>query len=114
MSTRSQRLKLPAVFTAGSFLCLLLIVFLTNPVDDLAYVMLFFFIFLVFLASLGYGLVLMSSESVSKKTRSKILIISSLLALLAMFKSAGALGWADALVLILICSGLIFYSSRRA
>jgi hypothetical protein len=113
MMPNSRNSKLPVVFVAGSFLTLMLIMLFTRPVDKLGLAFLFFGALLIFLISLGHLLVRLQLGSVNGRNRSKIVIISASLVTLVMFRSAQSLGWADAVVLILISAGLVFYSARR-
>ena len=86
---------------------------LTNPVRNVSYAIFFFVILLVLLLSLGHLLMGLSLGKISRKTRSKILIISILLVIILMFRSAGSLNWVDILVMLLLGGGLLFYSGRR-
>ena len=108
-----QRLKLPAVSAAGSFLAIWLVALFTNPLDKIGLAILIFASLLVFLISLGYLVIRLQLGEVSRKNRSRIIIISIFLVVLLMFRSAQSLGWVDALVLLCITSGLLFYSSKR-
>jgi len=58
-------------------------------------------------------LVYFQSGQVTPKSKYRIFIISIFLLVLAMFRSAQSLSWVDALVLLLVTVGLLFYSSRR-
>ena len=92
---------------------LILITTLSNPLDRIGLTIFFFGSLLIFLISFGHMFVRLQLGVVSPKNRSRIVIISSFLVVLLMFRSAQSLGWVDALVLILITVGLSFYSSRR-
>ena len=110
---RRQTLKLPTISLVGSFLVLLSCILLTSPLDRVGLAIIFFAALLIFLVSLGYLVVGLQIGRVSPKNRSRIVIASVFLLILLMFRSAGSLGWVDAIVLWAITSGLLFYSSRR-
>lgn len=110
---RNPHLLLPAALSAGSFFGLVSIMLLSNPVQDISYVLIFFAILFIFLLSLGYLLVGLSSDKISHRLRPKILIISIFLVIILMFRSAGSLNWVDILVMLLLSGGLLFYSGRR-
>lgn len=86
---------------------------LSDPVQNVSYALFFFTILLVFLLSLGHLLLGLFSRKISRKLRPKILIISVLLVIILMFRSAGSLNWVDILVMLLLSGGLLFYSGRR-
>ncbi|MEK7096275.1 MAG: hypothetical protein AAB896_03235 [Patescibacteria group bacterium] len=113
MKHRNRHLVLPAVLSAGSFIGLILIMLLSDPVQNVSYALFFFTILLVFLLSLGHLLLGLFSRKISRKLRPKILIISVLLVIILMFRSAGSLNWVDILVMLLLSGGLLFYSGRR-
>ena len=113
MKARNPHLLLPAVLSAGSFFGLLLITVLTNPLQNISYALFFFGILLVLLLSLGHLLIGLSSNKISRKSRSKIVIISVLLVIILMFRSGGSLNWVDILVVLLLGGGLLFYGGRR-
>ncbi len=86
---------------------------LTSPVNNIAYTIVFFAAFFTLLASLGYFLTYLRRGKITPKSRVRILIVSTFIMLVLMFRSAQSLSWADALVLLLVAAGLLFYSSRR-
>lgn len=110
---RNPQLVLPAILSAGSFFGLTLILLLTDPVQNVSYALIFFAVLLILLFSLGHLLLGLGSRSVSRRSRSKILIVSVLLVIILMFSSAGSLNWVDILVVLLLSGGLLFYSGRR-
>jgi len=113
MIRHNRHLLLPAVLSGGSFLGLVAIMFLTNPIKNISYAVVFFAILFVLLLSLGHLWSLMRWGRVSAISRSKIVIISILAVVFVMFRSAGSLNWVDLLVLLLLTMGLLFYNSRR-
>ncbi len=113
MKARNPHLLLPAFLSTGSFFGLLLIMLLSDPVQNVSYALFFFAILLVLLLSLGRLLIGLNSSKISRRSRSKILIISVLLVMILMFRSAGSLNWVDILVILLLGGGLLFYSGRR-
>lgn len=114
MKSRNRHFLLPATLVVGSFLFLLLIMFLTDPIKNVSYAILFFAFLLILLLSLGHMTAYLWAGRLSPKTRYRILIISVLLVVIAMFRSIGALNWIDLLVMTLLSSGLLFYSGRRS
>lgn len=86
----------------------------TNPVDKAIYAVVFFVLALVFMISFGYLLIGMQKGEVGNKDRLRVVIISLIILILLMFRSAQSLNWVDALILLLICFGAGFYISRRA
>lgn len=85
----------------------------TNPIDKIIYAVVFFVLALIFLVSAGHLLIRLQTGEVSSKNRYRIVTISLILLTLLMFRSAQSLNWVDALILILISFGLVFYISRR-
>lgn len=104
---------MPAALAAGSFVVLLLLMALTNPADKIAYAMFFFLFLLIFLTSGGYWLTQHTRGGVSYKARYRIFVLSLLVTVLLMFRSAQSLGWLEIIVLIALTSGLLFYGGRR-
>lgn len=109
-----QQVLLPAIFSAGSFFCIGLLMMLTSPVEKIAYAVLFFGLLTVFLVSLGYLFTLLQAGQVSRRSRGRILSLSVFVLLAVMFRSAGSLSWVGGLILVLIVAGLLFYGSHRA
>lgn len=99
---------------AASFLAIWLIVLLTSPIKNIAFAVPFFAALFVFLVSVAHLFLYLRWGEVSPRARSRILIISIFIVLLTMFKSAQSLNWIDALILLLVLGGLLFYSSSRA
>jgi len=114
VKARKSHLLLPAALSVGSFLCLLAVMFLTSPVKKISYAIVFFVVLLSLLLSLGYLWVSMWAGKTNTASRPRIAIISILLIVLIMFRSAGSLSWIDLLVVLILGSGLLFYSGRRS
>jgi hypothetical protein len=93
---------------------LIILMMTTNPIDKIIYAVFFFAFSLIFLISAGFLLVGVQLGEVSPKNRYRIIAISLIILTLLMFRSAQSLNWVDALILILISFGLVFYISRRA
>ena len=108
MTKSRQRFFIPAIFLAGSFLCLLLTVLLTNPLKNLGYTIVLFSALLIFLISLGHILYYLRSEHLSTKSRYRIYIVSFLAVIALMFRSAQSLNFTDLIILLLIGFGLVF------
>jgi hypothetical protein len=94
-------------------LCLLLMLLLTSPLNDLGYIIILFAALFIFLISFGHLLVYIKSDQVSLKSRYRIIIFSFLSVSILMFRSAQSLSLSDLFILVLICFGLIFYSAKR-
>ena len=114
MKSRNRYFLLPAILFAGSFLTLAAVMLLSNPLDNLSYAILFFAVLLILLLSLGHLLLALSGRRAGRKARSRIVIISVLVVILLMFRSAGSLNWIDLVVVALLGLGLLFYSGRRS
>jgi hypothetical protein len=99
--------------TVFSLLGLILLMIGTNPVDKAVYAVFFFGLALVFMVSFGYLMVGAQLGEVTPKNRYRIVAISLLILTLLMFRSAQSLNWVDAIILLLISFGLVFYISRR-
>lgn len=87
---------------------------LSNPLDNVSLAILFFAILLVLLLSLGHLLLGLRGRPAGPKARSRITIVSVLVVILLMFRSAGSLNWIDLVVVVLLGLGLLFYSGRRS
>lgn len=114
MKKLRHHLLLPTLIAAGSFLCLGILTLFTNPIEDVRYVAFFFVFFLIFLLSIGHLIIYLQVGQLRSIHRYRIFIASLFLLTLLMFGSAQSLSWVDALVLLLITVGLLFYSGRRA
>jgi hypothetical protein len=105
---------MPMAVLAASSLCLLLLALFTSPLNNIAVAVFFFLALLVFLGSLGYGVVLLQNGQVTAKSRERIAGISIFLVVLLMFRSVGSLSWVGGLILLLIIGGWLFYASHRS
>lgn len=108
-----SHLALPAVLSAGSFFGLLLTTALTNPLQNISYAVFFFVVLLVLLLSLGCLLLGLNSSKISLKARNKLFIVSVLIVMGVMFRSAGSFNRVDFAVMLLLGGGLLFYIGRR-
>jgi hypothetical protein len=97
-----------------SLLALIVLMSLTNPVENVIYSVLFFGLALVFLLGLGHFIVRLQTGDVSSKNRYRIVALSLVILILIMFRSAQSLSWVDGIILILIGFGMVFYISRRS
>jgi len=105
--------KLPFWLSAVSFAGLVILMATTNPTDKIVYAVVFFALALIFLISFGHLMVRLQLGEVSIKNRYRIVAVSLIILTIMMFRSANSLNWVDALILILISFGLVFYISRR-
>ena len=111
---RRKHLLIPLLLSVASLLFMLVFAGLTSPIDRIAFAIVFFIALLVFLVSLGHLIVLLQNGQISSKSRYRIWIVSLLILVTVMLRSAQSLNiWGLAMV-VLIAFGLIFYSSRRA
>lgn len=106
--------KLALCSSIISFAGLLLLILTTDPVDKIIYAVIFFVVALVFLISFGQLMVRLQVGEVSPKNRYRIITISLIILTLLMFRSAQSLNWVDAVILVLISFGLVFFISRRS
>jgi hypothetical protein len=111
--TKRQHLFLPAVFSALSFLGLMLCTLLTDPLNNIAYIAIFFILLFIFFISVGHLIVNLRSGQVSTRGKYRIFVLSTLAIIVLMFLSAQSLSLVDFLILILIAFGLLFYGARR-
>jgi hypothetical protein len=113
MIKNRERFLLPAIFLAGSFLCLVLTLLLTNPLKNLSYTIVLFSALLIFLISLGHIFYYLKAEYINTRSRYRIYIFSFLVVIALMFRSAQSLNFTDLIILLLIGFGLAFYSTKR-
>jgi amino acid permease len=86
----------------------------TSPIDKAIYAVAFFALALIFMISFGHLIVGLQTGRVSLKNRYRIVTVSLLILILLMFRSTQSLDWQDAVILLLISFGLVFYVSRRS
>jgi hypothetical protein len=106
--------KLSGSLCLFSLLALIILMSLTNPVDNIIYAAAFFGLALIFLLSLGYFTVRLQTGEVNAKNGYRVVASSLILLILVMFLSAQSLSWVDGIILVLIGFGLVFYISRRS
>ena len=109
-----DRHHLSGTLSLISLITLVLLMSLTNPVDNIIYSGLFFGLAMVFMLSLGNFIVRFQTGEVSSKNRYRVVVLSLIFLILLMFRSAQSLSWVDGIILILIGFGLVFYISRRS
>ena len=109
-----HRHKLSGILTLASLASLAILMTNTDPIDNIIYSALFFFLALVFLLSLGFFAVRLQTGEVSHKNRYRVISLSLVLLILLMFRTAQSLSWVDGIILILIGFGLVFYISKRS
>ena len=102
-----------AYVSAGSFICLLGMGLFTNPVSDVLFSLLFFFVLFIFLYSFGLLLIRRKTGGRSATISPRLLIFSVFLVIAGMFRSAHSLSLIDLLILILSAGGVMFYLDRR-
>lgn len=97
-----------------SFVALVAIVLLTNPLQNVSYAIYFFGLLFGLIVSLSYFIRLSWGGRITSNYSYKVFVCSILFIILAMFKSAGSLGIANVAILILLSAGLLFYFNRRS
>lgn len=90
-----------------------MLVLLTNPLSNIIYVSLFFLAFYVFLNSLGFLVFAIQKQEPTPKKRQSVILLSTFVVILLMFRSAKALSLLDSVLLLVFSGGLFFYLSRR-
>jgi hypothetical protein len=111
---KRQHLFRPAIFAVASLLGILLCATLTDPLSNIAYIVLFFILLFVFFISVGHLIVFLRSGNLTNRGRYRIFVLSTLALIVLMFLSAQSLSLVDFLILILIAFGVLFYGVRRA
>lgn len=114
MDSRREHLKKPLWAAIISAVGLLVFASLTSPDQNISYSLVLLAGVLIFLISLGHIVTYLRWGQVTPRGRARILIVSALLTVALMLKSAGSLNPVEGLVLFLIGVGLWFYSGRRA
>jgi|SRR5579862_8519283 len=109
-----RNLRRSASTALASFVALAILMTTTSPISNVIYAAFFFGLALVFLVSFGYFMVRLQTGDVSPKNRYRIVVISLILLVLLMFRSAQSLSWVDGVILVLISFGLVFYISKRS
>jgi sugar phosphate permease len=102
----NSRRRLSGLLALASLLSLVLLMSLTNPIDNIIYSVFFF--------GLGLFMVRLQTGEASLRNRYRVIALSLILLILVMFRSAQSLSWVDGIILILIGFGLVFYISRRS
>jgi amino acid permease len=100
--------------TVVSFVGLVLLMLSTSPIDKAIYAVAFFALALIFMVSVGHLVVGLQAGRISLRNRYRIITVSLLILILLMFRSTQSLDWQDAVILLLISFGLVFYISRRS
>ena len=113
MKQHHKHKQLPAIASAGSFLFLLGFTVLTSPVTTISYTIVFFSVLLIFLVSAGYFAVYLQNGKVRPRDRYRICIVSLLILIAVMLRSAQSLNFIDVVVLLLVGCGLLLYTGRR-
>jgi len=113
MRISKSQLLVPGSILAFSLLGMALLMLLTSPVKQIAYAVIFFGFLLIFLMSLGYLIVRIWGAQTNAKNRYRIVIISLFVVISLMFRSAQSFNWVDAVIVVLVAFGLLFYGGRR-
>jgi len=103
----------PGIFFAASLLALFLLMLLSSPVNKIGYAVVFFAVLLMALISLGYLLVAIWGAEANAKNRYRIVVVSLFIVIALMFRSAQSFNLVDALIVVLVAFGLLFYGGRR-
>jgi hypothetical protein len=107
------KVKLPFAIFSGSLIFICLLILLTNPMSNIIFVSVFFLALYVFLNSLGFLVLAIQNQDFTPKNRQNIILLSTFIVVLLMFRSAKALSLLDGLLLLIFSAGLFFYLSRR-
>jgi hypothetical protein len=107
------KIKLPFAIFLGSLIFIILLVTLTNPLNNIIFVSLFFLSLYIFLNSAGFLIAGIQKQEIGPRAKSRIILISTFIVILLMFRSAKALSLLDGLLLLVFSAGLFFYLSRR-
>ncbi len=110
----NSKLKFWSFASLISFVALISIMLFTSPAKNITSAIPFFAVLVLFLISIGHGLVYLRRPLIGRRGHNRIAIISVLITLMLMFRSAQTLNWIDALILLLVAFGLLFYSSKRS
>lgn len=108
-----KRVITPGLISLASLIAIILLMGLTNPIDNISFAAVFFILAYIFIYSLIYSVATLQFGKLKHSTKRKIGIISTLLVLVTMLRSLQSFGFVDLLVVILIGFGLIFYVGRR-
>lgn len=110
----NRKTQLASLMFLISFVSLLGMALLTNPMNDIGVVLYFFVALFIFILSLGYALVLSRNRYSSPRSNYKIFVFSASAVVLMMFKSTGSLEIINLLIIGLLIWGLFFYFNRRS
>lgn len=113
MSTLQQKLKLPALTIAGSFLTLSVFMSLTDPFQNPFFSIVVFALMAILLISIGYFLTILRGREITPRRRIRIILVASLIMVGAMLRSFGSLDAWQTVVLLIVGAGLWFYTGRR-
>lgn len=113
VNQRQQKIKLPITVSLGSFIFIIFITLLTDPIKNITWVIFFFLALFILLINLVDSIVILQRGELTPKIRHKVILGVGFLIVCLMLRSAGSLSLVDALVLILIFVASIFYFSRR-
>lgn len=113
MNQRSE-VKLPLIIFSGSLIFIITIMLLANPVNNIIFVILFFL--LLFVCMMALSLFFINLQITGNKRSNAIrnaTIITTVIILLIMLRSAGALNLIDLGLMLLFFAGLGFYLNKR-
>src|SRR5689334_7394290 len=109
----NKHLIKPVFTLSATTLGLLLLMLLTSPVNKIAYAVVFFGLLFMALICLGYVVVRVWGAETNARNRYRIVVISLFIIISLMFRSAQSFNWVDALIVVLVAFGLLFYGGRR-
>ena len=92
---------------------MVLLMLLTSPVKRVGFAVVFFAALFVSLVSFGYLIIRIWGGETNAKNRYRVVVISLFIVISLMFRSAQSFNWADALIVVLVTFGLLFYGGRR-
>lgn len=112
MQAKYKSKTLSLATAAASLLLLLSVSMLTNPLQNVSYVVLFLILLFIFLASLAYASLLFRHGFVGPKSRKRITLTSLALVSAIMLRSLQALGVAEAILITCVSVIMFFYLGR--
>jgi hypothetical protein len=107
------KVKLPFAIFLGSLIFISLLVMLTNPLNNIIFVSLFFLLAYILLNSVGFLALSLQKKEINNRLRTRLVLSSTFILILLMFRSAKALSLLDGLLLVFFSAGIFFYLSRR-
>jgi hypothetical protein len=113
MHDDTKKPRIPLIILIASFASLAVCSLFTSPFGHVVNILIFFIALFIFIVSLCWTIALMGRETISSKSKFKIAVFSLTVIVILMFRSAQSLSMEDALILLLIALGALFYGTKR-